>query len=190
MSIKISTEQAIAELEKYVNDIVNIDDLKEYIKVNRLDFIQKWSMVNQFYKYIIYHTDSLDDNVIKAIDLISDLAAQQPLLGKMVSIMINPKRENEKDNDQEKNAGLIESDIEYIESLASEIQNMPQWDIARVNYIKQKLNEYQEKIMINRSFFEVDVYENLMGSVCSALAKIDRINGIFNVDQGQSELKR
>ena len=186
MSIKIPVEQALEELEKYVNDIVSIDDLKEYIKTNRADFIKKWGMVNQFYKYIIYHTDELDDNVIKAIDLISDLAARQVLLGKLVNMMLEPK----KINDQVSSNDLIESDIEYIEALTAEVQNMPQWEINRVIYIKQKLNEYQERIMANRAYFEVDVYESLMESVCTALAKIDRINGIFNLNSSQDTIKR
>jgi len=183
MSIKITIEQALEELEKNVNDIVGINDLKEYIKTNRTDFIQKWSYVNQFYKYIIYHTDGLDDNVIMAIDLISDLAARQPLLGKMVNMMLEPKKENE----QSQNNEIIESDIEYIEALTSEVQNMPQWDYEHAIDIRTQLNEYQQTIMDNKALFDVDTYQSLMDRIGLALAKIDRINSILELNTNQND---
>ena len=179
MSIKITVEQALAELEKYVNYIVGIDDLVEYIKSDRADFIQNWSNVNQFYKYIIYHTDGLDDVVIKAIDLISDLAARQPLLGKMVNMMLEPKKNEE---EQIQNREIADSDLEYISALTSEVQNMPQWDYEHVKDIRLQLEEYQQMLMDNKSLLELDVYRNLMDKIGFALSKIDRVNAILEIN--------
>ena len=173
-------EEALNILEGYVNEIASVDNLVDYIKNNREEFIQKWGKVNQYYKYIIYYTDDLNDSVIKAIDIISDLAACYPILGKWVDLMIEPKKNK---NQLQNTASIDQNGVsEYVEAITNEIFNMPQWDENRVLDIQNQLQEFQALVMANKSVFEINVYQNIMDNISKSLDRIERFGKILKLN--------
>ena len=166
-------EEALVELEKCVTFIANIGDIKSYIDTNREDFIYIWAKVNQYYKYVIYNTDKLSEEGFRAIGLISDLVALNPSLGQWVDLMIEPKRkgQNTVTNGTKMDVNGVR---EYVEAIAYEVKNMPQWDIERVRDVQIQLQEYQKMIMANKALFEVNIYQNIMDNISSSLDKIER----------------
>lgn len=169
-------EQALEELKKYAQELTKIEE------TNKDEFIHQWAKVNQYYKYIIKNAPSMSDEWFTAIDIISDIASENPNLEKWVEMIVDPKQN--KTQAQVQNANVDPTAISNsIEALTTEIKNMQFWDQNHIEDIKRQLNEYQKTLMANESLFETNVYQSLMNEINESLDKINKFMNMINSDE-------
>lgn len=179
-------EQALEELKKYAQDFTNIGDAKQAIKNNKEDFLHKWAKVMQYYKYVNDHTEGMSDEWLTAIDILCDIAIDNPSLEEWVQQIIESKQE--KSQKQLQNNVTMDTDtiLGIIESLISEVKNMQNWDPDYIGDIEWQLQKYQKMLISNQSSFEPNVYQSLMDDINAALHKIAKFNSMLNSETMES----
>ena len=173
-------EQALEELKKYAQDFTKVGDAKQAIQNNKEDFLHKWTKVMQYYKYVVDNTKGMSDEWFTAVDILSDIAIDNPSLEEWVQQIIEPKHEKSQTQSQNNATMDIATISGPIESLISEVKNMQNWDPNHIGDIEWQLQEYQKMLISNQSSFEPNVYQSLMDDINAALDKIGRFNSILN----------
>lgn len=172
----MQVETALEELEFMVGEISNIDDFEDYIANNKEEFVYKWAKINQYYKYVIYNTDLVSDEGFMAIAIISDLAALKPSLGKWVDLMIEPK----KNRKQIKLCNYETVDFEgistFVQSIEEEVRGIVQWEDDHIIDVQNQLEQCQRTVMNNKSYFDINSYQDIMDSISYSLERINRFN--------------
>ena len=173
-------EQALEELKKYAQEFTQVGDAKQAIATNKDEFLHKWAKVNQYFKYIVNNTKGMSDEWFTAVDIISDIAIDNPSLEEWIEPIIEPKQQ--KTQTQSQNSSTIDTATISgpIESLISEVNNLQHWDPEHIGDIEWQLQEYQKMLISNQSSFEPNIYQSLMDDINAALNKIVRFNNILN----------
>lgn len=179
----MTIEQALEELKKYAQEFAKIGDAKQAISNNKEEFLHRWSKVNQYYKYVVNNTKGMSDEWFAAIDIISDIAVDNPSLEEWIQQMLESK--NEKIHTQSKTETSIDISkvIGTIESLTSEVMSMQSWDPNHIGDIKWQLQEYQELLTSNQSLLEPNAYQSLMNDITTALDKISKFENMLKSEK-------
>lgn len=180
-------EQVLEELKKYADEFVNVGDAKKAIETNKDEFMHKWAKVNQYYKYIMNNSKDMSDEWFAAIDIVGDIAFDNPSLEKWVDRIIEPSKEKA----QVQTGPSIDTAtiLKDVESLTSEIRNMQSWDPEHIDSINKQLQEYQKILLSNQTSFEPNVFQNLMSDMSDALDKINRFNSMLNSEAMESIMR-
>ncbi len=170
-------EKELEELRKAAKEFAMIGDAREYIKINKDDFIHKWFKVNQYFKYVINNYKDATD-FLEAYDIVSDISIDNPTLEVWVNDWIFPEEKLQKKQDSIDLAEISGP----IESLVLEVSSMQYWDPKRVEDIEWELQEYRNRLMSNKEKFEPSMYQSLLDDINMSLGKIERFNGMVNSD--------
>ena len=182
-------EQALEELKKYAHEFVQVGDAEQAIKTNKDEFIHWFAKVNQYYKYIINNTTSMSDEWFMAIEIIYDVIKDNPSLEVWIDSMLTPIEQKAQIKSQS-NSTIDPATISgSIESLISEVNSMQYWDPDQIGDIEWQLQEYQKRLISNKSLFEPNVYQSLMDGINVALNKIGRFNKMLQSD-AMEDIKR
>ena len=178
--IGMSIEQALEELKKYADEFTQVGDATQAISTNKDDFLHKFAKVNQYYKYVVNNSEIMSDEWFMAVDIISDIATNNPSLEEWVEQMTKPAQEKTQIKSQD--SFLIDTTTISgpIESLVSEVNNMQYWDSDHIEDIEWQLQAYQKRLISNQSSFEPNVYQSLMDDINATLNKIGRFNNMLN----------
>lgn len=173
-------DQALKEFNKYADDFALIGDAEEAIKNNKEEFLHKWTKVNQYYLYIFRNTEPLSDEYFDCIDILSDIAADNPGLEEWVKMIIDRSYDKVNELSQQVKEFDTSSISGPIESLLTEIKNMTHWDSEEIEDIKFLLIYYKNELIANQGSFEQNHYQSLLRDVNATLSKIDRFYEMIN----------
>ncbi|UKI57578.1 MAG: hypothetical protein L6V81_09755 [Clostridium sp.] len=103
------------------------------------------------------NSKDMSDEWFAAIDIVGDIAFDNPSLEKWVEQIIEPSKEKA----QVQTGPSIDTAtiLKDVESLTSEIRNMQSWDPEHIDSIDKQLQEYQKKyyylikLHLNQMFF-------------------------------------
>lgn len=178
--IGMSIEQALEELKKYADEFTQVGDATQAISTNKDDFLHKFAKVNQYYKYVVNNSEIMSDEWFMAVDIISDIATNNPSLEEWVEQMTKPAQEKTQIKSQDSFPIDTTTISGPIESLVSEVNNMQYWDSDHIEDIEWQLQAYQKRLISNQSSFEPNVYQSLMDDINATLNKIGRFNNMLN----------
>ena len=178
--IGMSIEQALEELKKYADEFTQVGDATQAISTNKDDFLHKFAKVNQYYKYVVNNSEIMSDEWFMAVDIISDIATNNPSLEEWVEQMTKPAQEKTQIKSQDSFPIDTTTISGPIESLVSEVNNMQYWDSDQIEDIEWQLQAYQKRLISNQSSFEPNVYQSLMDDINATLNKIGRFNNMLN----------
>lgn len=176
----MSIEQALEELKKYADEFTQVGDATQAISTNKDDFLHKFAKVNQYYKYVVNNSEIMSDEWFMAVDIISDIATNNPSLEEWVEQMTKPAQEKTQIKSQDSFPIDTTTISGPIESLVSEVNNMQYWDSDHIEDIEWQLQAYQKRLISNQSSFEPNVYQSLMDDINATLNKIGRFNNMLN----------
>ena len=177
-------EQAVEDLKKYAEDFTKVGDAQQAINANKDEFIHKWAKVMQYYKYICDHCEALSKEFLDAVDILADIACENPSLKEWVEQIIHPEKKQVQSQTKENiDTSALSS---RIDSLVSEIKNMRSWDPDEIGDIEWQLQECQKMLVSNQNAFSSNAYQSLMSDINMALGKIDSFNKMLNSDVMQS----
>ncbi len=176
----MSIEQALKELERHAEEFTNIGDAEQAIQSNKDDFLRKWFEVNRYFKYIVNNVEFRSPEWVEALEIVSDIADDNPSLGEWVDMIVVPKKE--KTVTQSQNNTNIDTTVisNNIESVTSELNSMQQWDSAHIDDLEWKLQEYQDYLVSNQNAFDQNLYQSLMRDIQVSLNKISRFDAMLN----------
>ena len=176
-------EKALKELKKYTKSLESIGDANVYAKNNKEEFVKRWIIVNQYYTFIINNTDEMSDEWFEAVGIISDAALNNPSLDSWFEMIIDPKNDKTRNNNQNNEYMNITLLTNHIDSIVNEIEGMHHWDPEYVEYLGKLLQDDQIKLMQYRGAFEPNVYDSLMNDINASLEKIGRFNKVLILEQ-------
>lgn len=176
----MTIEQALIELRKYANDLINIGNAKEYIQTNKQDFLHNWAKVNQYFKYIMNHTNTESEQWWDAIDILADIALDNPSLEEWVNQITKPKSKqvNQQTKPKQVNDGLFDETelVHKIDSYVTEIENIGYLTYDEIGDREWMLQKLKQELISHKIDFDSNVYEVLMSDINRALNKI----GLYN----------
>lgn len=178
--MKIS--EALKELKIHTNNLESIEDVNQFIKNNKEEFIVRFAKVNQYYSYIINATEEMSDEWFEAVGIISDAALNNPDLDPWLEMIIDPKSEKSKTSTQVNEYIDPYALSNHIDSIVNEIERMHHWDVEYVDYLSYILQDDQLKLLYCRGAFEPNKFDSLMNDINASLEKIGRFNRVVNAD--------
>lgn len=189
----MTVEQALQELKKYVQELVAVGNVKEYIQINREDFIHRWSKVNQYYNYLINKVKNDSDEWWDIIDIMSDIPIDNPSLEEWVLLIMNSsKRQKNKANlSNVATSGEYEAEeiSHQITSYVSEIKNMASLDSDYVDDMEWILQKLKEKLISHRSNFDNNTYYSLLDDLEWSLKRVGNYNTMMNSEKMESLMR-
>lgn len=181
-------DQALEELKKYAQDLASVGDAREYIKVNRQDFLNKFAKVVQYYNYIKENCKGTE--WADLVDIAANIKRINPSLDKFVEIITRPQLQQTRVSQTSQRSNFDSSGLtSTITSLVSEINNMRGWEPKKIEEIEWKLNRCQEQLKINQSSFSQNVYQILLHDINGTLNKINSFKNMLNSEEMRSALR-
>ena len=173
-------EQALKELERYAQEFTNIGDAEQAIQTNKDAFLSKWAEVNRYFKYVVNNVEFRSPEWIEALEIVSDIADDNPSLGEWVDMIVVPKEE--KTATQSHDNTSIDTTVisNNIEAIISELNSMQQWNPDHIDDLEWKLQEYQDYLVSNQNAFDQNLYQSLMRDIDVALNKISKFYAMLN----------
>lgn len=175
----MTVEQALKVLEQKAKIFSEIKDPKEYIKKDKKDFLNKWREVNQYYRYIISKVDYRSDEFNEAVNIIGDIAINNPSLDEWVSLFVETKTPKKEKNENDEDIDEV-SLANRIESYLLEIENMHGFDPKYAADIKYQLQKYQKVLQEKKNDFSPGLYQSLNDDINNAIGKIDKLHNLVN----------
>ncbi len=163
-------------------------DAEIAIQNNKDEFIHKWTKVMQYYQYVVHHTRTMSDEWFEAVNIVSDISAENPSLEEYVDFIVGEKTQ---EHSQTSSSVNMDSSAltNQVESYVSEIEHMQSWDPNHIEEIAWQLQACQKKLISNQSSFEPTLYQSLMDDINRSLDKIGRFHDMLH-SEAIEDIKR
>lgn len=181
-------DQALEELKQYVQDLTSVGDAREYIKVNRQDFLNKFAKVAQYYNYIKANCKGTE--WADLVDITANIKRINPSLDRFVEIITRPQLQQTRVSQTSQRSNFDSSGLtSTITSLVSEINNMRGWEPKEIEEIEWRLKKCQEQLVTNKDSFSPNVYQILSRDISATLNKINSFKNMLNSEEMRSALR-
>lgn len=180
-------EEAIKQLELYAKKLEEVGDVKTFIQTNKEEFLHRYAKVSQYYHYIEKNSN-MGDLFFEAVNILSDIAINNPSLEEFIFMMIEPKKQKEAINVQEpiqQNDKVAEL-TNQIDQLIKDM-NERGYHLEELGDMEWALNTKREELINLKDSFDISEYERLLNAIDIKLKNIDILNQQYqSVDSSYS----
>ncbi len=175
----MDVSELLRQLQEMAKNFYNIGDVSKFSQDEYFKFVDQWADLYAIYDDIM-HSGADFFTLADALEVVDDIANNNPSLSGFVEDLINPK---ETDNLIEENNNLGNTFnpnvlTQKIDNLVFELKNGRVWDSEQMVQIENALRQYSEELEIYKSSFSPEEFNRLQTNIRVTIENINRVSDI------------
>lgn len=175
----MNVDELLIKLKELSEKLSNIGDVSKFTREEFINFVDQWADLYAIYDDIM-HSGADFFTLLDALDVVDNIAINNPSLSGFVEDLINSKETDNLIEDNNNLGNTFDPNVltQKIDNLVFELKNGQAWDSERIVQIENTLRQYSEELEIYKSSFSSEEFNRLQTNIRVTIEHINRVSDI------------